>query len=284
MATRYPVIVPPKFTSVNDVISGLSELEKVFIARQDRRSVFASTYVITTVTFKKWLDERRFLNNELVACYVVAFANLYREAVAGYEAGDREAVPVAWQQSFDSARDANVSVYQNLVLGINAHINHDLPYAVLNAGLDVHCDQCYQDHTRMNDALRSATPRVRQRIASVYQPSLHVMNWLYGWTINEAVVFAFERARQIAWQSAQTLAATEGLAEQIQVGNRIKDRAALAGRMILGHRRAPDRCLAFLYEVEKAMPAPSQVPRPIPFPSQRATGYNISQAALAPAI
>jgi hypothetical protein len=282
MATRHPVIVPPEFKSVADVIRGLSELEKVFIARQDRRGVFASTYLLTTTTFKKWLDAGRFLNTDLIACYVVAFANLYRQALAEFEAGAREAVPVAWQQSFDAAQDASISVYQNLVLGINAHINHDLPYAVLNGGLDVHCDHCYQDHTRMNDALRAATPRIRRRIASLYQPSLHVMNWLYGWTIDEAVGFAFERARQIAWQSAQSLAAAEGQAEQIQVGNRIKDRAALAGRMILAHKNAPDRCLALLFEVEKAMPAPSQGPQRIP--SRRAAGYNISEAALAPAI
>jgi hypothetical protein len=252
IAARSPIPVPAPFARVHDVIAGLTQLENAFVAAKDRRGVFVTAYLVITRTIQEWIDRELFLQNEMIACYVVAFANAYRQALAHYEAGERLAIPKAWQQSFDASHAGDASIIQDLLLGINAHINHDLPYAVLQGGLNVHCDRCHHDHTRINDSLRLATPLVRQRIAAIHRRGLHITNWIFGRTIDEAVAYTFQRARQNSWALAKALDAARRADQKACLGDMINDRAASAGRTILAHRYAPAKCLASLYEVEDA--------------------------------
>ena len=39
--------------------------------------------------------------------------------------------PKCWQASWDVAKDGNLLIVQQLLLGINAHVNYDLPQALL---------------------------------------------------------------------------------------------------------------------------------------------------------
>jgi hypothetical protein len=250
MKNNIQISIPPSFRTVEEVLDGLYQLEAAFVAAGDRRGVFTTAYVITTATLKDWIDDRRFLQNELVARYVVAFGNAYRDALAADAGGLRWSVPLAWQQSFDACRVGRTSIFQDLLLGINAHINHDLAHAVIRSGLDVHCQRCYQDHSRMNDALRLATPLVRSRVAANYSRWLDLANWLYGRAIDRAVARTFEQARENAWTWAKALAAADGAAERINVELTISRRAESAGQQILDRPRTPGKSLALLYEIK----------------------------------
>ena len=250
------VSVPSSFRTVEEVLSGLCELEAAFVAAGDRRGVFTTAYLATTMTMSDWLERRRFLQNDLVARYVVAFGNLYREAIASYEAGLRSAVPGAWRQSFDACRFRRTSVFQDLLLGINAHINHDLAHAVIRAGLDVDCDRCYQDHTRMNEALRLATPLVRKRVAANYSRWINVANWLLGRTIDATVAGSFARARENAWTWATALSRARSTLACRRVEVMIDRRAELSGQKILDRRRSPAKTLALLHEIKSQFAAP----------------------------
>jgi hypothetical protein len=182
-----------------------------------------------------------------VADYLVAFANAYRQALASHQDGRPGNMATAWRQSFDACRNPRVSVFQHLLLGINAHINHDLPYAVLQGGFDVHCERCYRDHRRIDDALRAATPLVRQRLGAVYGRSLHVANDQYGRLLDDAVALTFERARHNSWVLASALAAAGSASERLGIGALIDRRAESAGRLILRCRCAPLIALASLF-------------------------------------
>jgi hypothetical protein len=148
-----------------------------------------------------------------------------------------------------------------LLLGINAHINYDLPYAVIRAGMNVNCDRCYHDHFLINDALRLTTPRVRQRIATLYRRSLHLTYWIYGRSIDKAVVETFRRARDCSWALAQALMAASGDGERARIGQLMDARAALAGQIIQRHKYSPAKCLATLHEVEDLMEGSKQSPQ-----------------------
>ena len=253
MATRHATPVPSEFRSVHDVITGLAELESLFATSQDRRGVFVSAHLITARAIHEWIERGRFLENELVGQYLTAFANGYRQALADYEQGRQSAVPTAWQQSFDASRGGNTSIIQDLLLGINAHINYDLPYAVLRSGLNVHCERCYQDHTRINDVLRLTAPLIRRRIAILYRRSFHVINWLCGWVIDSLVGLSFKQARENSWLLAKALDSAQRVAADPGVKNMIDARAAVAGRMILARKNSPTKCLAALYQVEDSI-------------------------------
>jgi hypothetical protein len=197
---------------------------------------------------------------------VVAFANSYRHALACHEAGQRAAVPKAWLQSFDAARGWRASVVQHLLLGVNAHINHDLPHAAIDSGLSVGCDRSYHDYTLINDAMRDATPRVLRRVAAKYQLTLHVTNWMFGRGAEEAVSRSFRLAREHSWSWAAALSAAHPGAQRRAISALVDHRAALAGAVILRCRFAPTRGLAILHEVEALLPCPRSRPiEPAPF-------------------
>ncbi len=252
------MIVPPVFERLPDVIAGLAELERAFVAVRDRRGIFAATYLVVTQTVQEWIEGGRFLDREKVARYVVAFANTYRQALARYETGQRSEVPGAWLRSFDASRSLRASVYQQLLLGVNAHINHDLPHAVLDAGLSVACERCYRDHTLLNDATRAAIPHILRRVAALYQLTLYVMPWMFGRITDEATALSFRRARENSWTWASVLALADPGTERDEIGRLIDERAALAAEIILGCRFAPARALATLYEVERLRPCPTR--------------------------
>lgn len=248
MTAMNQIPVPSPFRQFSDVIAGLGILEKMLIVSGDRRGVFVTAYLEITRTIQEWLRRRYFIDNEMVARYVVAFANLYRRAFANYECEARDKVPDSWVLSFDASRNGKCTITQDLLLGINAHINHDLPFAVLQANLNLSCESCYRDHTRINDALHLATRNIRHKIVSIYQPSLRIQNLFLGRSIDKLIAVAFQEARQNAWTAAQALGSADSPVEKQKIGQIVHDRAALAGQLILNSNSNLTRCIKILQE------------------------------------
>jgi hypothetical protein len=63
------------------------------------------------------------------------FATLYFDAIDAWRLGDREAVPEAWRIAFEAAAERRVSGLGDILLGMNAHISRDLPFALERSGL-----------------------------------------------------------------------------------------------------------------------------------------------------
>lgn len=61
----------------------------------------------------------------------VAFANLYFGAVD--TADNPAAVPLAWRPLVELRADAGIEPIQFALAGMNVHINHDLPLAMVSA-------------------------------------------------------------------------------------------------------------------------------------------------------
>src|SRR5690606_13887811 len=158
--------IPPLFTTVAEAVAGLSALEEVLYSRRDRRGVFVTAYLLITKTLQAWIIDGRFADDKWTERYLLALANLYRQALEAYEAQHRENVPKAWQQSLDTSRSGLALIIQDLILGINAHINRDLPFALVKAGIEKKTATRYQDHLLVNDALRETTDVVQDRIAA----------------------------------------------------------------------------------------------------------------------
>lgn len=189
----------------------------------------------TTHTIGQWIDQGVFLDNQAMARYVVAFGNEYRRAVADSVAGERDRIPVAWQQSFDAC-DEGSSVFQCLMLGVNAHINRDLPYAVIEAGVDVNCTRCSQDYFRVDDVMRLSIPLVRRRIASAYGADLPLTQRWFGRLVDAGMARAIRQTRRNSWTHAQLLARAETESARAHVDQMIEEYAAIEGQKILGVR------------------------------------------------
>jgi hypothetical protein len=234
LTRRNALEVPPRFQSIGDVAAGLAALDRQFRSTRDLRGLFVMAYVATTDTIGQWIERGVFQDCSAMTRYVVAFANEYRRALADCVAGNHSSIPVAWQQSFDACDRGN-GVFQCLMLGINAHMRRDLPYAVIAAGIDVDCNNCYQDYVRIDDVLRLNMPLVRRRITDAYGDLSLTQRW-FGGLADAGLSRDFKRARQRSWEFAQLLARAETESARAQVDQMIEEYAATEGRRILGTR------------------------------------------------
>lgn len=90
--------------------------------------LFLETYRRTTLAVGKAVDDGRFEEPEWVERWDVAFADLYLAALDLDAAGHR-GVPRPWRLAFDAP--ASLPPLRHVLFGINAHINYDLPQALL---------------------------------------------------------------------------------------------------------------------------------------------------------
>ena len=88
---------------------------------------FLATYRRTTAAVGKAIVGAQFEDPEWVERWDVAFAQLYLDAYDAALAGQR--VPRPWRLSFDAPSE--LPPVRRVLLGINAHINYDLPQALL---------------------------------------------------------------------------------------------------------------------------------------------------------
>lgn len=95
--------------------------------RRDPRRFFHATYLRTIRAVRAELAEGGFLDAAWVERWAVAFAGLYLDALEASLRG--RDVPGPWAAAF--AADATVAPLRHVLLGMNAHINYDLPQALL---------------------------------------------------------------------------------------------------------------------------------------------------------
>lgn len=233
MSSQDGVSVGTDFRSVEDVIEGLARLEEGFLAARDRRGVFATAYLQITHEIVRWIEDGRFHDGGWVARYLVAFANLYRQALAAYMEGDRAGVPEAWRISLDASAAGSGLVIQDLLLGINAHINHDLPLALWEVGIEPDRTSRYEDHTAVNTALRQTTDRVQERIAAMYASGLGVLDRLLGNLDEDFSSFGFQKGREHAWNMGVALVNARTEEEARLLDATIDSQAVLVGRLVL---------------------------------------------------
>jgi hypothetical protein len=120
-----------------------------------RRRYFLGTYLRTTEAVGEAIDRARFEDPEWVEEWDVSFAEFYLRAHDADLDGDR--VPRPWRLAFDAS--AELPPLAHVLLGINAHVNYDLPQALLAVITDDDfidrflMDRRRRDHERIDGVL-----------------------------------------------------------------------------------------------------------------------------------
>jgi hypothetical protein len=94
-----------------------------------KRAVFLSTYTRTTAAVGSAIEEGLFEDPAWVERWDVVFADYYLRAHDAHLAGT-SGVPRPWRLAFEAPDD--LIDLRHVLLGINAHINYDLPQALLD--------------------------------------------------------------------------------------------------------------------------------------------------------
>ncbi len=225
---------------MDDAVAGLAALESRYRQRNDRRAIFLTLYGIVSTEMRARVAAKAFDDNAWVERYTVTFANLYREALVAYDAGDHARVPKSWRLCLDAAAGGSGLVLQDMLLGVNAHVNHDLPLALSAVSIEPDRERRYRDHSAVNAVLASVVERATERLAGLYAPGLRTMDDCAGPVDELLSAFSLEIARESAWEGAVSLANARSAFERALVMRLMATRAAAVARLLLApSRHAP---------------------------------------------
>jgi len=206
----------------------------------DHRGVFALTYLRTTEEFLRTVegDPSFFSDLPWVNHLDAVFAELYFRAYDAWESGG--AVPPAWRIAFETAASPDEQGTGDLLLGMNAHINRDLPFTLAHVGL-VRDDGGSRkpDHDKVNQFLDRVIDPLQIELARLYDP-------LFGYEdaepspLDEIGALQMVRSfRENAWRNAERLLNARTDAERAQVAASIEAEAEATARMIQAANTVP---------------------------------------------
>ncbi len=222
-----------ELNTLDDVVSCFSTLERKFNEKQDKRAIFTTAYLTITRAMKEAIEARRFGDDEWVDIYLRSFARLYMEALRAYEEGNMERVPRAWRVAFDLAAAREGLVIQHLVLGINAHVNHDLPFALVNAGIDPDRPRRYDDHTSVNLVLGATLDALQDHVERLYSPVLRLFDNILGRWDDEFSFMMVRNARENAWQACLQLVGAQSDDEREVARQQVNEASGALAEMIV---------------------------------------------------
>lgn len=129
----------------------------------------------------------------------------FADTFADWYLGPRDAsraLPDCWRAADDASEDRGLLIVQHLLLGINAHVNHDLPQVVVElAAGDTSLQALRPDFDAINDILAETQPDILRDLGRVSGWTQLAVSSGGGRLFN----FSLDRARSQAWQSAERL-------------------------------------------------------------------------------
>jgi hypothetical protein len=193
-------------TDINGVLAQLEAIIKNAEKNKDRLGYFAALYYKVTYKVKEDIDNNLFENGSRLAQLDVVFANRY--LFAYYEWKKDQNSPLiseSWRVAFKNASNSSSLVLQQLLLGMNAHINYDLGIAVVElASAGSNIDDLRRDYNSINNVLAALTYGVINKL-NIVSPFLSLLGFT-GTTSNSMLVqFSLSTARDGAWLFALDL-------------------------------------------------------------------------------
>ena len=203
--TNLATLTSAAYTTHWGAYDGLRCVEEHLLAAADRRAIFASVYTLTTLRMAESIDANEYTNTEWMKSYQTEFANHYRRALNAYANGQRSQVPNAWLKSFDAAAGGQTLIIQDALLGMNAHINYDLAFAIETVKMSPNTTSRYLDHTRVNDVLGEVGDEIVGALGSLYGAHYAAVDAAFGPADELFLAFGMATARQNAWNNAVLL-------------------------------------------------------------------------------
>jgi len=113
--------------AVDSVVGDMRARRDGLTQDQEHLRGFLGTYERTTLAVGKAVDDNHFEDPGWVERWDVVFAELYLGALDAHLAGGSPSRP--WRLAFDAP--PGLAPLRHVLLGINAHVNYDLPQALL---------------------------------------------------------------------------------------------------------------------------------------------------------
>ena len=177
--TDFRTIASQRPKNLDEALVCLRKALDYYHERNDYRAIFLRAYYIVTVDVHAAVNqlgdyqEQIFFDPRWIDVLVGKFSSLYFESLTTFER-DPDAER-AWKLAHKTAIGRTSTVAQDLILGLNAHINYDLAYGVY-LNLKEHNDQSNQlllprrkfDHDQINYILVRCMPKISETLTRDY--------------------------------------------------------------------------------------------------------------------
>jgi hypothetical protein len=222
----------PSASTVAEVIAQMEAIGAA-LPPADGLGCFNRMYLEVTQQVNAELDQGFYADPAFMTQLDVTFAGLYFSAADA--AADPAAVPLAWRPLAEQRANPGIEPVQFALAGMNAHINHDLPLAVVATcaalGTEPEAGTHYADYQKVDQLLDAAEQSVRQSFESAAELTADrhvaaVASLLANWTINSA--------RDLAWTNSLLLwAVRDDLIARGLLADSLAASAALSSRLLL---------------------------------------------------
>ena len=201
--TTVPPPAPPAVT-IDDVIARMVSIGSA-LPSADGVACFNRMYLEVTQGVAQEVNQGSFGDAAFVTCLDVVFANMYFAAVDALS-GPQSAWPEAWEPLLAARGNPGIEPVQFALAGMNAHINHDLPIAVVatctQLGTAPEDGPHHADYQKVDALLDASEQSIRESfeppdVRDVDHHVALVANLISNWSIAEA--------RDVAWDSAVAL-------------------------------------------------------------------------------
>lgn len=225
-------------TSENICVAGKPNCVKSTIREMQRRfaplakscshqAIFSLAYLRTTQEYARtaadpdFFDDTAFVNHE-----DAVFAKYYFDAYDAWSKDRLHKVPAAWRIALDAGRDRRVSGSGNLFLGMNAHVNRDLPFVLAAIGLANRKGESRKpDHDRVNEFLNRVAAPLMAELTRRFDPTMDDTSTPFGVTYTAMLQVLFTW-RETAWRNAERLVNAPNQKARARVAQEIEDYAA----------------------------------------------------------
>jgi hypothetical protein len=194
---------------------------------------FATMYRQVSAEIRASATAGRYLDPAYVVHLDSVFSTFYYHALDSWRSGHRNGTPQAWRIAFSAAEGQHVSALGDMLLGMNAHISRDLPYALATVGLRYPDGRnATGDVIAVNRDIERATQPMLAQIRARYEPSLQPPRGLPHWVSARELPKIIAAWRLEAIANARDLLSARGAAARVEVETRIDTTATLRALLI----------------------------------------------------
>jgi len=236
MNTLANVLARRPANTVAEVLQMMTGIDQL-VPDTDGLKWFNHLYLAVTTAIRDSLATTTFNDPAWIEQLDVVFANLYFNALALGEV-DVLAAPAAWQPLLAARPDPGLAKIQFALAGMNAHINRDLPVAIVQiyqatGGAPSRTDAHYADYETVNGILETVETQVKQEFTTGI---LGVVDAAAGPLDDVLAMWSIQAARDAAWTHAEVLWNLRDLPDlQNDFLATLDDFTGFAGRGLLTH-------------------------------------------------
>lgn len=215
---------------IDELILLLDRQIALYLERRSPLAYFTALYRTVTARVRSGIELGQFEDGERMNRFDTSFGNRYFAALDAL--ADGREPPKAWRVAFAAESRPCTTILQHALLGVNAHINFDLPFATVATAPGAALPGLWRDYDAINRILGGVFEEV-QEVIGRFSPLLHVLDHVGGHADETVVNFSIVAARDEAWHEATRLALESGVGLE-RATRSLDRRAALVGdRLIL---------------------------------------------------